>query len=48
MLFFNEAIKREARLSAHQIADVNAGMAGGESAQARMNELFELGGVEAS
>jgi hypothetical protein len=40
LLFHREAIAIDSRRSAETIADVNAGMAGGEPAKTRMNALL--------
>lgn len=40
MLFYREALRREARASAERLADVNAGMAGGRFASDRLRDLL--------
>lgn len=39
MLFYREAIRREQRLSAARLLDVNAGFAGGQAAKDRLRDL---------
>lgn len=40
MLFHREAIRREGRLAAARLLDVNAGMAGGQAAKDRLADLL--------
>lgn len=40
MLFYREALRLDARASAMHLADVNAGMAGGQAAKERLNTLL--------
>lgn len=41
MLYYVEACRRDARASAANVADVNAGMAGGDAARDRLRQLLE-------
>ena len=38
-LFYKQALQLERQRSAMRLADVNAGMAGGDAAKERMNDL---------
>lgn len=42
MLYYREAQRREARLSLQRLADVNAGMAGGDTAKRRHDDLNQI------
>lgn len=42
MLFYREALRREARMSAERMMDVNAGTVGGGTAEARLARLSRL------
>lgn len=43
MLFYREAMRREARMSATRLVDVNAGFAGGDAASERVAALLAEG-----
>lgn len=42
MLYYREALRLDARLSLNRLADVNAGMAGGDAGKRRHADLNSL------